>query len=95
MGPVINIPRIWLMHWVFALIADRRATLKQRMDSTMPSRDLGVVVARLDTTAYAAAYASTGSDLPFAHAQSAEKNNPKMDLARIAALDPAYGRQRG
>ena len=54
-GPVTSSPRIWLMHWVFALIADRRATRRQRMDSTIPSRDFGTLSARPETTAWAAA----------------------------------------
>jgi hypothetical protein len=59
-GPVITIPRIWLMHWIFTLMADRRATRRQRIDSTIPLRDLGVVADRPEATACAAGRHPTG-----------------------------------
>ena len=54
-GPLTSIPRIWLMHCVLALTAERLATRRQRMDSTIPSRDFGTPLARPEATARAAA----------------------------------------
>ena len=52
------------MAWVRDLMADALASLNIRAISTGPSPALGVVVARPDSTARAAASASTASVLP-------------------------------
>src|SRR6266545_3255548 len=49
---------------VRALTALRRASWSTRIDSTIPSRGFGIAVASPESTARAAACASTGSDLP-------------------------------
>lgn len=54
----------WLIAWVRALIALRRATRSMRSDSTGPSPVLGVAAASPESTAIAALIASMVSFLP-------------------------------
>jgi hypothetical protein len=54
----------WLIAWVRDLTAEALASLNMRVISTGPSPALAVLVARPDSTAYAAACASMASVLP-------------------------------
>src|SRR5258706_12250609 len=55
----------WLTAWVRDLTAEALASRNMRSISTGPSAVLAVVLARADSTAWAAARASTGSVLPW------------------------------
>ena len=61
-GALITNACSWLAAWILTRTAARRATRSARIDSTWPSRVLGVPVAVAASTARAAASASTGSD---------------------------------
>ena len=63
-GAVTCTARIWLIAWVRALFALRCNDFRARRASTGPSWVLGVPVASPDSTARAAAIASTTSLLP-------------------------------
>src|SRR6266511_4178075 len=63
-GDVSTSARSWLVAWVLAFKADRRATRRERIISTRPSPALGHPLAVPASTALAAASASTGSLVP-------------------------------
>jgi hypothetical protein len=62
-GAVTSRAWIWLLAWVRALMALRRATWSIRIASTEPVAVLGVALASRDCTERAAPMASAGSDL--------------------------------
>jgi len=70
----------WLTAWVRDLTADARASLNMRSISTAASAVLAVVVAVADSTAWAAACASTASVLPW-----------RRRATRVRAVDLDHG----